>query len=71
MTNRLWHGISYTLLEEMETENAYKVIDRHQSGIIVPEQYHKEVLTVFVADNIDRQWFRYNTSCEQHNNSTW
>ena len=37
VTNCLGYRISYTLLEEMETENAYKVIDRQQSGIIVLE----------------------------------
>ena len=75
VTNRLGHGISYTLLEEMGTENAYKVIGKQQSGIIVPEQCQKEVLTVCAADNIDRQEETLSgfgiTSCEQHNNSTW
>ena len=33
--NRLGNGICYSLLEEMETENAYKVIDQQTDGTIV------------------------------------
>ena len=35
MVNRLGNGICYSLLEEMETENAYKVIDQQTDGTIV------------------------------------
>ena len=35
MANRLGNGICYSLLEEMETENAYKVIDQQTDGTIV------------------------------------
>ena len=38
MVNRLGHGICYSLLEEMETENAYKVIDQQTDGIIVAKR---------------------------------
>ena len=55
MTNRLGHGICYSLLEEMETENAYKVIDEQTEGVIIPKECKKNVLTVLVADNIDRK----------------
>ena len=35
MVNRLGNGICYSLLEEMETENAHKVIDQQTDGTIV------------------------------------
>ena len=35
MVNRLGNGICYSLLEEMETENACKVIDQQTDGTIV------------------------------------
>ena len=38
MVNRLGNGICYSLLEEMETENAYKVIDQQTDGTIVPKK---------------------------------
>ena len=38
MANRLGNGICYSLLEEMETENAYKVIDQQTDGTIVPKK---------------------------------
>ena len=38
MVNRLGNGICYSLLEEMETENAYKVIDQQTNGTIVPKK---------------------------------
>ena len=38
MVNRLGNGICYSLLEEMETENAYKMIDQQTDGTIVPKK---------------------------------
>ena len=55
MTNKLGHGISYTLLEELETENAYKIISQQDDGIVVPTGCINGAFTVLVADNIDRQ----------------
>ena len=38
MVNRLGNGICYSLLEEMETENVYKVIDQQTDDTIVPKK---------------------------------
>ena len=55
MVNRLGHGVCYSLLETVKTENAYKVIDQQTDGIIVPKSCKENTFTVLVADNIDRQ----------------
>ena len=56
MVNRLGHGISYTLLMEIQTENAYMIVDQQmQSGCLLPINCQKEVFTIYVADNIDRK----------------
>ena len=53
---RLGHGASYTLIEELDTENAYQLIEKQdQSDIILPNGVQKEVFTMVVADNIDRR----------------
>ena len=55
MVNRLGHGISYTLLMEIQTENAYMIVDQQlQNGCILPVNLQKEVYSILVADNIDR-----------------
>jgi len=55
MINRLGHGISYTALMEIQTENAYMIVDQQmQSGCVLPVNCQKEVFTIYVADNIDR-----------------
>ena len=55
MVNRLGHGICYSLLEKIKTEDAYKVIDQQTDGIIVPKRCKENTFTVSVADNIDCQ----------------
>ena len=52
--NRFGHGICYSLLEEIETEIAYNMIDQQDENIIVPPSCEERVFTVYVADNIDR-----------------
>jgi Zn ribbon nucleic-acid-binding protein len=54
--NRLGHGLSYSLLMEAQTENAYQILEKQfKSGCIIPADSAKESFTIFVADNIDRQ----------------
>ena len=53
--NRLGHGVSYSLLMESQTENAFKILEEQiESGYIIPKDCQKEKFTIFVADNIDR-----------------
>ena len=53
---RLGHGASYSMLEELDTENAYKIVeDQEQGSVILPNGVQKEVFTMVVADNIDRR----------------
>ena len=55
VVNRLGHGVSYTLLMESQTENAYKIHElQTESGYILPIDCQKEAFTIYVADNIDR-----------------
>ena len=51
---RLGHGISYSILSEMHTENAYRIHDQQSEDVILPLQSKKETFTIYVADNIDR-----------------
>ena len=53
--NKLGHGVSYSILSEMHTENAYIIQDQQQADVILPLNYLKESFTVYVADNIDRK----------------
>jgi hypothetical protein len=53
--NKLGHGISYSLLEELETETAYNLIEESQEGgVFLPEKVQSNVHTILVYDNIDR-----------------
>jgi len=53
---RLGHGASYSMLEELDTENAYKIVEEQEQGsVILPNGVQKEVFTIVVADNIDRR----------------
>ena len=53
---KLGHGASYTLIEELDTENAFKMVEKQQQNeVILPDGVQKEVFTLVVADNIDRQ----------------
>ena len=54
--NRLGHGLSYTMLMETQTENAYQIVEEQfKNGCIIPRECQKDKFTIFVADNIDRQ----------------
>ena len=53
--NKLGHGISYTLLMESQTENAFKIVEQQADEcLIIPVDAEKEAFTIYVADNIDR-----------------
>ena len=53
--NRLGHGVSYSILSEMLTENTYKVAEQQtDADVILPEATAKEQSIIYVADNIDR-----------------
>ena len=54
LTNKFGHGISYTLLAEMNTENAYAVWENKCQGMAIPPVAKEETFTIYVADNIDR-----------------
>ena len=54
ITNRLDHGVSYSILEKMETENAYKVLSEMKEDCVLPLECKEEVFTMMIADNIDR-----------------
>ena len=54
LTNKLGHGISYTLLAEMNAENAYAVWENKCQGMTIPPGAKEETFTIYVADNIDR-----------------
>ena len=53
--HRLDHGVSYSILTEMHTENAYNIQDHQQEDVILPLDSRKEAFTIYVADNIDRK----------------
>ena len=48
------HGVSYSILEEIETENAYKVLSEMKEDYVLPPECKDGVFTMMVADNIDR-----------------
>ena len=53
---RLGHNVSYSILNEMQTENAYIVHDQQESDdVILPLTSQKETFTIYVADNIERK----------------
>ncbi len=53
--NRLGHGVSYSTLSEMLTENAYKIADQQAfADVILPDTLAKVLFAIYVADNIDR-----------------
>ena len=52
--NKLGQGICYTLLMEIQTEEAYRMSEQQlNEGMIIPEDCLTEQFTTFVADNID------------------
>ena len=56
IANRFGHGVSYCILEELETENAFNKIKRQteEGGVVFPDGCQKDVFSIVVADNIDR-----------------
>ena len=53
--NRLDHGVSYSLLMEAQTENAFRIFDEQLvSGCIIPKECQSDTFSIYVADNIDR-----------------
>ena len=54
-TNKLGHGISYSVLQEILTEVAYeKTESTKENEVALPENCIKERSTVLVEDNMDR-----------------
>ena len=54
IVNRLGHGISYSILNELITENAFKIQEEQFDGkCILPVGCQKNMFTIYVADNID------------------
>ena len=58
LINRLGHGTSYSLIEEIETEYALKLIsEQNHNRVIVPPEFQDEhtnsFVALMVADNID------------------
>ena len=53
--NKLGHGVSYSVLMELQTENAYKIYEKQLTNDwIIPANYTKEAFTNFAADTTDR-----------------
>ena len=48
-------NLSYSLLKEAETKNAFEIYEQQlKNDSIIPKKCKKDTLTIFVADNIDR-----------------
>lgn len=54
ITNKLGHGVCYSILQELATENACRFSNQQESGVILPDGTQQETFTICVADNIDR-----------------
>ena len=55
ITNKLGHGVSYTLLMEADTENAYNIFEKQlKDDCVISATCKKEAFSIYVADNIDR-----------------
>ena len=54
ITNRLNRGVSYSILEELETENAYKVLSEMKEDCELPPECKEGVFTMMIADNMNR-----------------
>ena len=53
--NKLGLGVSYSLLMEAHTENAYHIVEKQmKSGCVIPRNCRAELFSVYIADNIDR-----------------
>ena len=56
IVHRLDHSVSYSILKDMHTENAYIVHDQQENDdVILPLTSQKETFTIYVEDNIDRK----------------
>ena len=54
--NKLGHGVSYSTLMELQTENAYSILDQQtERGYVIPLSCQTQAYSIFVADNIDRK----------------
>ena len=54
INNQLGHGVSASILEELATENAFGVLENQLSNSVLLNGVSKEVFTMTVHDNIDR-----------------
>ena len=52
--SRLRHGVSYLILSEVHTENAYSIQKQQPDEVILPTSTAIEVFTLCIVDNIDR-----------------
>ena len=52
--NKLGHGLAYTQLMEIQTENAYMIFDKQKENGTLLLNALKEIFSLYVADNIDR-----------------
>ena len=55
LNNLLGHGVSYSMLEEIETAAAIATIDKQTCSVYVPESCAVKIFTLLVYDNIDRR----------------
>ena len=55
-TDKYGHEISYTILEELDTEYALLQLNRHEEtgGLVLSEGCKERELAIVVANNIDR-----------------
>ena len=54
INNQLGHGVSASILEELATENAFRVLENQLGSSVLLNGVSKEVFTMTVHDNIDR-----------------
>ena len=54
INNQLEHGVSASILEELATENAFRVLENQLGSSVLLNGVSKEVFTMTVHDNIDR-----------------
>ena len=54
INNQLGHGVSASILEELATENAFGVLENQLNNSVLLNGVSKEVFTMTVHDNIDR-----------------
>jgi len=53
--SKLGHGVSYSVLEELLTEVAYKNVEkRRENEETLPDKIEEGLFTMIVEDNIDR-----------------